>query len=93
MDGPTISEAVAAGLIPAPLTHPVRITFEYSSGATLVLQDEILVDWWRQYLSAMAIMSQIKAVPDPYSMESVRRAINNNKEPTPFRRKKEKESE
>lgn len=84
MDSPSISDIVGSGLVPDPNNHPTRVIIEYSSGATITLQDDILIDWWREYIGAQALMRQIRSASqvEPYSMKSVRRSINPDK---PFR--------
>ena len=92
MEGPSIGEIIAAGIVPDPHNRPVRVMFEYASGATLYLEDDLLIAWWREYCSALALIRQIKSVPEPYSMKSVRKAVN-SEGPIPFRRPKKDEAE
>jgi len=44
------TEAVAQGIVPAPNTRLIKAQFTYNTGATLVLDDDSLAEWFSNYL-------------------------------------------
>jgi hypothetical protein len=87
MEGPAITEIIAAGIVPDPLNHPESLTIDYSSGASITLEGDILIKFWQEYCNALSLMRQIKTAShaEPFSMKEVRKIVN-KKDPIPFRR-------
>jgi hypothetical protein len=70
----TFTEAIVAGITPLPATRPIRLQIEYSTGQTLILEEDALRVWWGEYITLYTVMMQREQGPT-FSADSVREAF------------------